>query len=291
MRRSRENNDAAGFSGSKIVVGLALFATMALLSFKLYSDHNIVDGVGGGGGDGNDTAGTTARVDTSGAAPHGTTHFTHLIDPNPPGVWGPPTATIDWCEENYATTVYVAEWWNTISNLGIVFSGCWGVRWCLWQRHERRFVVLAVLITLIGLGSAAYHGTLLFHMQMLDELPMVYVMMAWLYIWFEIDRPKPRPWLAPALIVFTAGVTAGHIYFGFVVLFQMFFAGQTFLGMYHVWLAVTAPTADRTVKVIAFLYAFSIGGGVAIWLTEQNICTELRQSGYNPQPVAVPRNT
>ena len=293
MRRGENHpNDAAGFSSSNIVVGLALFATMALLSFKLCSDHNIIDVVVGGG-DGNDTAGTTgttgaiARVDTSGAAPRGTTHFTHLIDLNPPGIWGPPTATIDWCEENYATTVYVAEWWNTISNVGIVLSGCWGVCWCLRQRHERRFVVLAILITLIGLGSAAYHGTLLFHMQMLDELPMVYVMTAWLYIWYEIDRPRPRPWLAPALVASLLVVSAGHLYYGFVVLFQMFFAGQTFLGMYHVWLAVTAPTADRTLKIIAFLYAFSIGGGVSIWLLEQNLCTELRQSGYNPQLHAI----
>ena len=29
------------------------------------------------------------------------------------GWWGPPTATIEWCEVNYAYTTYVAEVWNS----------------------------------------------------------------------------------------------------------------------------------------------------------------------------------
>ncbi|KAM9913939.1 hypothetical protein OXX69_001106 [Metschnikowia pulcherrima] len=60
--------------------------------------------------------------------------------PYPPeqanGFWGVPTSTIDWCEENYVVSPYIAEALNTVTNSG--------------------FMVLAVFAIL------------------LDELPMIY---------------------------------------------------------------------------------------------------------------------
>lgn len=34
------------------------------------------------------------------------------------GYWGPVTSTMDWCESNYVVTEYVAEFYNSISNIG-----------------------------------------------------------------------------------------------------------------------------------------------------------------------------
>ena len=45
---------------------------------------------------------------------------------DPAGYWGLPTSTIDWCEQNYAVTPYVAEFFNTVSSLAMVLAGVLG---------------------------------------------------------------------------------------------------------------------------------------------------------------------
>ncbi|GBB95484.1 hypothetical protein RclHR1_25470001 [Rhizophagus clarus] len=41
------------------------------------------------------------------------------------GFWGEPSST-DWCEQNYEVTYYIAEFFNTISSLCLVFMGTFG---------------------------------------------------------------------------------------------------------------------------------------------------------------------
>ena len=38
------------------------------------------------------------------------------------GFWGPRTASVDWCEPNYVVSHYVAEWWNTLTSVSIVYT-------------------------------------------------------------------------------------------------------------------------------------------------------------------------
>ena len=132
--------------------------------------------------------------------------FTQLPDANQgTGYWGDITSTIDWCataaalgtrlnaahrcEENYAWTRYIAEWWNTWSNLPICLAGLWAVWWLRREKAETRFFVQAWLIVLVGLGSAMFHATLTFHCQLLDELPMVYALTVW---WCVVFVPHRR---------------------------------------------------------------------------------------------------
>lgn len=109
------------------------------------------------------------------------------------GYWGKNTATIDWCENNYEITYYVAEFWNTISNLVMIVFPLYGVFWSFkhiqfyknLQRNgslqlRNQFQVPKCVIfcqlglMLVGIGSWMFHMTLLYPMQLLDELPMIY---------------------------------------------------------------------------------------------------------------------
>ncbi len=94
--------------------------------------------------------------------------------PDKEGFWGPPTSTVDWCEANYVVSHYVAEFWNTVSNIGLLVLGIYGVRMCLREGLAVRVDLLLLfgLIAVVGLGSAAFHATLLKTSQQLDETPM-----------------------------------------------------------------------------------------------------------------------
>jgi dihydroceramidase len=76
------------------------------------------------------------------------------------GFWGPVTSTIDWCETNYTITTYIAEFWNTISNISFILFGIFGVLNAYLQRFELRFAVTFLGVVAIGVGSAMFHGTL-----------------------------------------------------------------------------------------------------------------------------------
>lgn len=45
------------------------------------------------------------------------------------------------------------------------------------HRYEPRFVLIGLGIMIVGFGSSAFHGTLLFEYQMADELPMIWSIM------------------------------------------------------------------------------------------------------------------
>ncbi|MFY0577328.1 ceramidase domain-containing protein [Cystobacter fuscus] len=89
------------------------------------------------------------------------------------GFWGPNTATVDWCETNYEHFHYVSELFNSVSSPAMVLAGALGI---LLHRRvlERRFILAFALVGVVGLGSIAFHATLLFQSQMMDELPMLY---------------------------------------------------------------------------------------------------------------------
>jgi len=116
------------------------------------------------------------------------------------GVWGPPTSTVDWCEANYAVSRFVCEFFNTLSSLAMVIAGVSGA-----LAHRRVFDrwMLAGFgcLGVVGLGSVAFHGTLKFEFQLLDELPMLYLVTMMVYLLLE-PGPTNRlgRWLPVALL-------------------------------------------------------------------------------------------
>ncbi|GFN73998.1 ankyrin repeat and mynd domain-containing protein 1 [Plakobranchus ocellatus] len=83
------------------------------------------------------------------------------------GFWERHTSTIDWCEENYVVTKYIAEFWNTLSNFVLIGGPFIMLSQCFKNNLERRFVIAFSLISVIGVGSLLFHMTLQYSMQVL----------------------------------------------------------------------------------------------------------------------------
>lgn len=117
------------------------------------------------------------------------------------GFWAPHSATIDWCEANYAVTHYIAEFWNTVSNLVMILLPLYGVYWS-WKHSayayanstsskplfvvSKNIVWCNIGLVLVGIGSWCFHMTLLYGAQLLDEIPMIFGSAILIYANYDI---------------------------------------------------------------------------------------------------------
>ncbi|KAJ9103887.1 hypothetical protein QFC21_002350 [Naganishia friedmannii] len=104
------------------------------------------------------------------------------------GFWGAHTASIDWCEDNYTTSRYIAEFFNTISNVPFIAIGFYGWWRAMQTGLPQKYALPLLGLSAIGAGSFGFHMTLRWDWQLMDELPMIYeVMLCNLLVW-DVDK-------------------------------------------------------------------------------------------------------
>ena len=135
-------------------------------------------------------------------------------EPLDSGFWGTPTSTIDWCEENYVVTYYLAEAVNTVTNAFFMILAGYSLRNVMRNGMETRFVLCTLGFMLVGLGSWLFHMTLKYHFQLLDELPMIYT--TCIPVWFSFSYSKGRRYEnICAWIIFAGAMTLTVLYLVF----------------------------------------------------------------------------
>jgi len=203
-----------------------------------------------------------------------------------PGHWGNVTSTIDWCEHNYVHSDYVAEFWNTISSVCVILAGLYNAHHCQTNRYESRLFYLSLAIAVTGVGSVLFHATLKYEMQLLDELPMLWIMCIWWYCWIEVEhKTVKRKWLAPALLLVASFITVIHAYYGFVAVFHWFFASLSIVGYGFIFHFIYHSN-DRVGNSLGWTYLGVSSFAVFLWGLDQLFCEQF-YSVFNPQLHAV----
>lgn len=201
---------------------------------------------------------------------------------------------MDWCEANYVHSRYVCESFNTISSVAMVLVGVAGALLYL-PVLETRFVLAFLALAVVGLGSAAFHATLRFELQMLDELPMVYLALVMVFILLELE-PGRRfgrwfPWALAtygAFLTVLCSTTRGNLQF---FTFHLSFGSLELFCLYRTY------RLSRTTQSPAARRLFGVGMGayllaIALWFIDLRFCEFVSAVlpatiGFNPQLHAV----
>jgi dihydroceramidase len=195
--------------------------------------------------------------------------------------WGPVTANVDWCEPNYSHTRYIAEFYNTLSSLPMVWFGLIGMiearRMGLTGSPALSFFALMV----VGIGSVLFHGTLHYSAQLADELPMILGALVFVYqMWDILKHRNVRlrklwfpEWLTISLLIgygvlttlfmalWTHSPLPMNISYVLMVLFIIFSSIQ----MYR---TAEQSLMKRTFEISLICYVFGCG----CWLVEKHYC-------------------
>uniref|UniRef100_A0A8C3IXP7 Alkaline ceramidase n=1 Tax=Chrysemys picta bellii TaxID=8478 RepID=A0A8C3IXP7_CHRPI len=189
------------------------------------------------------------------------------------GYWGAPTSTLEWCEENYAVSYYIAEFWNTVSNLIFILPPIYGAIQTYKDGLEKRYLAAFFCLTAVGLGSWCFHMTLKYEMQLLDELPMIYSCCVFVYCLYECFKHKNSVNYPLLFVLITFSVIVSIV--------SNFFLCRTFICI--VYGALVSIIVLRSVYIVLWVYPWLRGLG---YTSLNNIfCDKLRGLREKMPPV------
>lgn len=190
------------------------------------------------------------------------------------GFWGDTTATLDWCEGNYEVSWYIAEFYNTLTNLAMIVPACYGIHKVRKHNLETRFLVSYVMLLTVGVGSSLFHMTLKYWGQILDELPMVYSSCTFIYSLYMIQTKENEKWLVFSLSFYCTAFAVVYLFIPNPLVFQ------TMYGITVVVIVLLSANVLRSTSTFGNKNMF--WGGLAtflsafmLWNIDSHFCHDL----------------
>ncbi|KAI9476937.1 alkaline ceramidase 3-like protein [Coemansia mojavensis] len=196
--------------------------------------------------------------------------------------WGERTSTIDWCEENYAISNYVAEFWNTFTNAVMITLAVLGIQSSIRHKHGKRITAMYIGLLLVGCGSTSFHATLKYTTQMLDELPMLYLCGLALYSLLEINTDIVHGIKVPILLgLFQISVTLIYLFWiqnpvFHQVAFAIMVLGSIYLAFRRLNELQISKETRRTMSRLHIVGQLGMWGGFLVWNIDNIFCHQLR---------------
>lgn len=189
------------------------------------------------------------------------------------GYWGRVTSTIDWCEANYEITIYVAEFWNTVSSiLGIMLPPLYA----LWLRQQNDAKIVKNCwwqLCLVGLGSTLFHGTLKYRMQLLDEVPMMTLVLTILYCQIcVLYRNINRKLLKIFILTYFLTAIGSYIVQKTPSIFQVLFT-LTLFSTFALNFRINKVKKGKSNLPLLTVSLFAVA--LTVWLIDYNFCNRL----------------
>ena len=150
--------------------------------------------------------------------------------------------------------------------------------------QEWRFTIMYIILMAVGIGSACLHATLLALPQSFDEVPMLWMIIIFLFALLENSAlpNKPHYQYLPS-IMFFAGVLQTFFYYTFMQYYAVFLINYITAGAVVImWTSHLANNGHPTNSLSKKLWQTAIGSylfiGTPLWIVEMNNCTYLLPS-------------
>ncbi|PWY75519.1 alkaline phytoceramidase [Aspergillus heteromorphus CBS 117.55] len=194
--------------------------------------------------------------------------------------WGAPTSYLNFCEEDYVITRYVAEFINTLSSFTYIIYGIYG----LIQLHQKkqtgsRSIPYCGLIG-VGICSGGYHMTLKYHTQMSDELSMHLLTTPLLYriLTFQASPQFTKIARIVLSLLFTI-VMVVHMVMDEFLLHAVSFGTAVLLITIRTLKIIPGQISDvstrKTIQNVASFGVASFVFGYLVWLIDELACRVL----------------
>lgn len=187
------------------------------------------------------------------------------------------TAHIDWCEPNYAISPNIAEFFNTVSN--IVYFVIPPLNIYLFREYSNiiggNFNVVWVLMMVIGASSAYFHATLSLVGQLLDEVAILWVLLAAYALWTPewmiqctgIFKTR-NGFKFTALIIAAITTMFGFVYPAANSVFLMLLGAPSVVIL---WKEIQRCRNTKVVK-LAYIGILWWSFAVVLWLSDRLLC-------------------
>ncbi|THV07481.1 alkaline phytoceramidase [Dendrothele bispora CBS 962.96] len=177
---------------------------------------------------------------------------------------------------------------NSLSNLFTIYFASHAA-WCITnERLPARFLVGSIGFLLVGIGSFAFHASLLYEAQLADELPMIYVssMSLWLLydyqLGFDLSSAQTKLQVT-GLVLFNVLFTWSYFLYRNPVYHQFVFAAIIISCAFRItyllkWSPVRSRIPDDKKAQVARLFgtgAVTFALGFLIWNLDNVFCDAL----------------